>query len=378
MSEPSITDSNPQDTGENRNHPPGAPSFQQRLPAQSWQNLRANWQSLLSDQVAPVRLASHVALLLIAGLVLLLSRVDLPQWDVADVISRPAAPAASNFKQPALAFNQEPVGGSALQETGVLLRAPVPFTEIPDRPRLEVITYTVQVEDTVQGIAEKFKLHPDTIMWANHDLGENPFLLAVGQELRILPLDGVYHKIKDGDTIESIAKKYRITPEKIVNYEPNGLSSAEDALEAGSMLIVPDGEIYTPPPALQGPVAPWRARDFVWPTSGRLTQLFWPPHHPAIDIGAPLGADVRAVDDGKILAAGWSTVGYGNYVIIRHDDGFQTLYAHLSQIDVSAGERVERGQRIGLIGSTGRSTGPHLHFEVRRNGQTYNPLLYLP
>ncbi|MCS6844902.1 MAG: M23 family metallopeptidase [Caldilineales bacterium] len=116
----------------------------------------------------------------------------------------------------------------------------------------------------------------------------------------------------------------------------------------------------------------------VWPARGRLTQGFWLPAHPAIDIGAHTGAPVWAADEGVVAEAGWSNYGYGYYVLIRHYDGFSTLYAHLSRIDVSPGEAVGRGQQIGAIGSTGRSTGPHLHLEVRYNGRAYNPLVYLP
>lgn len=334
------------------------------------------WREFLTDQVTPVRLASHVALLLVAGLVLVLSQINLPQWDVTRVSSASSEQAASG---PVLAFNQEPVGGSPLQESGVLLRAPVPFTEIPDRPRLGIITYTVQIEDTVLGIAEQFGLNPNSIVWSNSDLDENPFLLAVGQELIILPVDGVYHTVKDGDTVESIAKKYKVEPEKIVEYDLNGLTGINAPLNPGQKIIVPGGDNTPPQPTVrQVPSAPWRAQNMVWPAYGRLTQVYWLPAHPAIDIGAPLGSVVLAAEEGTVSAAGWSTYGYGNYIIVRHYDGFATLYAHLNRIDVSPGDYVARGQQIGTVGSTGRSTGPHLHFEVSLGGRTYNPLLYLP
>lgn len=348
--------------------------------SQAGHSLASGWRNFLSDQVSPVRLASHVALLLVAGLVLVLSRVDLPRWEVMRPVQQATETEASlATAPPALTLNQPALGGSPLQESGVLFRAPLPFTEIQDRPRLEVITYTVQVEDTVQGIAEKFGLNPSTIVWANHDLTDNPFLLEVGQDLSILPVNGVYHTVKDGDTVKSIASKYKVTAEKIVEYAPNGLADADAALTPGQKLIVPDGDATPPKPAApQAPMAPWRASDMVWPTYGRITQFYWLPSHPAIDIGASLGSATRAADSGTVRVAGLSSVGYGNYVIIRHDDGFTTLYAHLNRIDVSPGDYVVRGQQIGTVGSTGRSTGPHLHFEISLNGRTYNPLLYLP
>lgn len=335
------------------------------------------WRAFLSDQVTPVRLASHVALLLVAALVIVLSRITLPQWDVVRVA--PAETVEQSQGVPLAMLNQQAVGGSPLLESGVLLRAPVPFTQSAERPRTEVITYTVQVEDTVLGIAEKFGLNPNTIVWANHELTDNPFLLEIGQELIILPVDGVYHKVKEGDTIKKLATRYRVTTDKIVNYPLNNLQSETDPLTPGQMIIVPDGDATPPtPPAVKPPSAPWRNRNFVWPSGGRLTQGFWLPAHPAIDIGTYKGAPVVAADDGVVAVAGWSTYGYGNYIVIRHYDGFETLYAHLSRIDVAAGEAVGRGQLIGAVGSTGRSTGPHLHFEVNRNGRSYNPLLYLP
>lgn len=341
-----------------------------------WQELGRRWQAFLNDQVSPVRLASHVALLLIAGLVLVLGRLSLPHWDVVHVAP---AQVQESARRPLLTFSQQAVGGSPLQESGVLVRAPVPFTQIPDRPRQNVITYTVQIEDTVLGIAERFNLNPNTIVWSNQELTDNPFLLQIGQELIILPLDGVYHKVKEGDTLKTIAAKYRVTPEKIVEYGPNALDSVDAALAVGQMIIVPDGDATPPePPAQKRASAPWRNLDMVWPAYGSITQGFWLPAHPAIDIGASLGTTVRAADAGVVTQAGWSSYGYGRYVVIRHNDGFTTLYAHLSRIDVSAGDAVARGQQIGLVGSTGRSTGPHLHFEVTLNGRSYNPLLYLP
>lgn len=342
-----------------------------------WSKIVESWRGFLSDQFTPVRLASHVALALIAALVIVLSRIDLPRWTIA-----PPAPSSvdmSSSTPPALPWTQEGVGGSALLESGVLLRAPVPFTERAERPRTEVITYTVQMEDTILGIAEKFGLNPNTILWVNHDLSENPFLLEIGQKLIILPVDGVYHKVKAGDTVEKLAKRYRVTPDKIVNFPLNNLQSKDDPLVPGTMLIIPDGDATPPePPAVRAPSAPWRSRNMVWPTRGRLTQGYWLPAHPAIDIGSYIGTPVWAADDGVVAEAGWSNYGYGNYILIRHYDGFSTLYAHLSRIDVAPGEAVGRGQQIGAVGSTGRSTGPHLHLEVRYNGRAYNPLVYLP
>ncbi|MEA3337313.1 MAG: M23 family metallopeptidase [Chloroflexota bacterium] len=348
------------------------PAALQRLGAQS---VRA-WRSLLTDQVTPVRLASHVALLMVAGLVLLFAQIDFPRWEV--VRSEPASPDRVE-RQPAPALVQAPVGGSLLEESGALLRAPVPFTEIPDRPRLEVVSYTVQIDDTVLGIARQFGLNPNTVVWSNHDDLSKPFVMAVGQMLDIPPVDGVLHTVEDGDTVEAVATEYDTEPEKIVAWAPNQVAAINSPLTAGQILVVPGGDRTLPePPASQGPLAPWRAQDFVWPAYGRLTQVFWLPAHPAIDIGSPLGTPVRAADAGRVVVTVWSSEGYGNHVVISHPDGYRTLYAHLDSINISVGENVARAELIGTVGSTGRSTGPHLHFEVSFSGRRYNPMLYLP
>lgn len=348
-----------------------------------WRKLLRAWMAFRGDKVTPVRLASHLALLLMAVLVLVLSRVDLPAWEIVRLAPAQPEPASQPGE---MVFEPLAIGGSPLQESGVLVRAPVPFTEIPDRPREGVITYTVQLEDTVLGIAEQFKLNPNTVVWANLEDLSKPFVMEVGQILLIPPIDSVLHTVKEGDTIAKIAKLYKVTPEVIVGYAPNQLVSVDDALTAGAVLIVPDGD-RTPPEQIVaapsargggGTSAPWRAAGFVWPSYGLLTQRYWLPAHPAIDIGAPTGTPVVAADEGTVITAGWSPVGYGNLILIRHPDGFVTLYAHLSSINVNYGDYVARGQRIGAVGSTGRSTGPHLHFEIQTGGRSYNPLVYLP
>lgn len=349
----------------------------------AWGQLARAWVAFRRDKVTPVRVASHLALLLMAALVLVLSRVELPHWEI---VHRSSLEPAEVGLPAELVFEQFAVGGSPLQESGVLVRAPVPFTEIPDRPRDGVITYTVELDDTVLGIAERFKLNPNTILWANLEDLSKPFVMEVGEVLLIPPVDGVLHTVKEGDTIAKIAKLYKVTPEGIVGYAPNGLTTVDDPLTVGAVLIVPDGD-RTPPEQVvaaprggggSGTSAPWRATGFVWPTYGRLTQRFWLPAHPAIDIGTSTGTPVVAADEGTVITASWSPVGYGNLILIQHPDGFVTLYAHLSRIDVSYGDYVARGQRIGAVGSTGRSTGPHLHFEVQTGGRSYNPLVYLP
>jgi len=266
--------------------------------------------------------------------------------------------------------------------TLTLVRNAVPHTTIPDRPRLNVITYTVQAGDTVLAIAEEFGLEADTIMWASGRLEDHPDLLNVGQVLTILPVDGIYHTVQKGDTPESIAKKYKVDGEVITKCEYNSLEEPYE-LTPGQKLIVPGGKKPYVPRVVHAysgkpPVSAAKGTGiFGWPVSGVITQKFW-ARHKAIDIGAPTGRPVVAADSGYVVTSGWSKYGYGNYVVIDHGNGFQTLYAHLSVILVEVGQSVGKGTRIGSVGSTGRSTGPHLHFEIRYKGVQRNPLGYLP
>jgi LysM repeat protein len=267
-------------------------------------------------------------------------------------------------------------------QTFTLVRSAVPYTIIPDRPRLEVITYTIQAGDTLLAIAEEFGLQADTIKWATKGLEDHPDLLHVGQVLTILPMNGVYHTVQKGETLQGIASKYKVEAEAIIQSEYNELEEPYE-LTVGQELIVPGGKKpYIPRVvhAYAGQVPANAAKGsglFGWPASGRITQKFWDAHK-AIDIGAPTGAPILASDSGYIAQVGWSKYGYGNYVVIDHGNGFQTLYAHMSAVLVEAGQSVGKGARIGSIGTTGRTTGPHLHFEVRYKGVQRNPFGYLP
>jgi len=256
-------------------------------------------------------------------------------------------------------------------------------TLVTIKPRAEIIEYSVQSGDTISTIAEKFGVSVDTIRWENNLKSVKN--IKPGQILRILPVTGIRHKVRPGDTIYSIAKKYQVDPQAIVDWPYNSFANDETfALAVGQELIIPDGvkpkEVPTAPRPTyyaQIPGAGLGTGQFVWPTSGRISQGYsW--YHKAIDIANKNAPDILAADGGKVVLAGWvPPMAYGNHVIIDHGNGFATLYAHMSRIYVSAGQKVARGQAIGKMGSTGRSTGTHLHFEIRRNGAAQNPLNFL-
>jgi murein DD-endopeptidase MepM/ murein hydrolase activator NlpD len=216
-------------------------------------------------------------------------------------------------------------------------------------------------------------------MWANSQIEQNPDRLSIGDPVNILPVDGVLHVVKPGDTLSSLAAKYKVDVNNILGYPENGLADATAALTVGSQLVIPGGtKPFITPQVPAGVVveAPSDATkgsgSFSWPISGNITQQFWGGHR-ALDIGSWVGAPAKAADSGYVILAGggWNG-GYGNHVIIDHGNGFTTLYAHLNSIFVRTGESVSRGQQIGTVGTTGNSTGPHLHFEIRYQGSPRN------
>lgn len=253
-------------------------------------------------------------------------------------------------------------------------------TQRSDRGRDGVITHTVVEGDTLSSLSEKFNISIDTIKWANPKLiGEK---LAIGMELAIPPITGVVVKVQRGDTVESLAKKYKVNSQNILNWQLNDFEDLDTfALAAGQTLVIPDGvmpeaaPVYSPRTIAQvGNVA--GSGQFIWPTQGTITQR---PvsYHMALDIANNTLPPVAAADAGKVVLSECQRYGYGCHIIIDHGNGYQTLYGHLSERYVSAGQAVSKGSTIGKLGSTGRSTGPHLHFEVRKGGVLLNPLSFL-
>jgi murein DD-endopeptidase MepM/ murein hydrolase activator NlpD len=255
----------------------------------------------------------------------------------------------------------------------------------------ETIEYVVQSGDTISSIADKFGISKDTILWANDMTKDSK--LKVGQKLNILPVTGVMHTVKKGETVYSIAKKYGLDGDSgaqaVVDYPFNTFVDDEKfTLAVGQTLIVPDGVM----PDIQ-PVDPTAAiariltpdagvvsatGQFVWPAAGVITQGY-KFYHKGVDIANRAGGPILAADSGTVMVSGWpDNSGYGNRVMIDHGNGFITLYGHMSRLRVQVGQTVHRGDVIGDMGSTGRSTGTHLHFEIRHRGGGFeNPLNYL-
>lgn len=246
----------------------------------------------------------------------------------------------------------------------------VPWPNVAGRS--QVLTYVVQDGDTLWSIAAQFELDLDSLRWSNPALERNPDVLAVGTELVILPVPGVYHLVTEGDTLKSIAAQYHVAESGITGYPPNGLYPPYK-LKLGRGLIIPFGRKGGMLPQ------PTAAADslLAWPVVGTVTGGF-EPDHPALDIGAPYGSTVYAAESGTVRYAGWGEDGLGYTVIIDHGNGLETRYIHLKGTLIQFGAGVARGDGVGAVGSTGHSSGPHVHFEVRLNGQPVDPLEYLP
>lgn len=358
---------------------PGTPSLDAALTRFSEQV-----KSLLADQVTPLRLASHLSVVAVAALILILSQIDIPTWEVSlrllpDNLQATSGSVGSRVSAFAGSSTTTPL---ASQES--LQRSAIPFTIVHEEPVQEIRYYTVKPGDTVLAIAEEFGLQPETIQWSNPALEQNVDLIRPGDQLTIPPVNGAVHTVTAGDTLSTLANEYRVTVEDIIGYIGNGLEDTSAALIIGQKLVIPGGSkpyVQQYAVAYSGPVpasAKIGSGAFFWPASGPINQRYW-SGHPGIDIGGWTGAPVRSADSGYVAytATGWNS-GYGNHVIIDHGNGFTTLYAHLSSIYVRPGENVAAGQKIGGLGNTGNSTGPHLHLEIRYQGVPRNPMGYLP
>ncbi|MBL7036680.1 M23 family metallopeptidase [Candidatus Microgenomates bacterium] len=254
-------------------------------------------------------------------------------------------------------------------------------TLISEKVRDKIIEYDVVEGDTVASISNKFGVSEDTVRWQN---GLTKDKIKIGQTLEILPVAGIAHKVAKGDTVYSIAKKYDTESQGIVDFPFNSFSNDETfALAIGQTVVVPDGikptatgyspRIRTITPDAGSVVA---SGSFAWPASGSISQNYsW--YHPGVDIANRAAPAVLAADSGVVTYAGCLSWGYGCHVRIDHGNGSSTLYAHLQTIYVNVGQSVARGNSIGKMGSTGRSTGTHLHFEVVRSGARLSPLTVL-
>ncbi|MGE0228409.1 MAG: peptidoglycan DD-metalloendopeptidase family protein [Dehalococcoidia bacterium] len=333
----------------------------------------------------------------------------------AEVESAPVTPPAvvvtvvPATEQPAVVTSAPQPTPEAVREVSqaVVEGTAVPAASAPVRasrtqePVLKYYQYQVQPGDTVNAIAQRSGIDPKYILWNNIDIISNEHVLTVGDILMIPAVEGILHPVRIGDTLSGIAAQYDAKVVDIVAFAGNGLANPGD-LKEGSIILVPGGRIAeraiptapngrpTPPAQVavpQGTAAAAAAASdssvgaatgWLWPVVNSVTSYFGPSHPLGIDIEAPYVPVVASRSGQVVFVGGDPCCSYGLYVIIRHDGEYETRYAHLSQFSVQLGQWVDAGQQIGISGSTGRSTGAHLHFEVIYHGAIVNPLAVLP
>jgi len=280
-------------------------------------------------------------------------------------------------------------------------RGAYPETIIPERSRVQTIEYRVEFGDSLFGIAESHDITPETLLWANEaTLSDDPDSLEPGQILLVPPVNGVYYMWQAGDTLESVADDLDSSVEKILNFPGNNLDLVSPVIDPGTLVMVPDGvrefrSWVIPDPYSSGSGVSEAALGagacpssysgaggtgtFTCPTP--IHELvgndYWSGHL-ALDLASGEGVNVLAADGGVVVFAGWANGGYGYTVMLDHGNGYVTVYAHMSQVSVACGQQVGKGAAVGFGGSTGNSTGPHLHFEVRYLGGFINPWTVLP
>lgn len=265
-------------------------------------------------------------------------------------------------------------------------------TFIPERDRTDILSHVVVTGDSVFGISKTYDITPDSLLWANYDaLNDDPHSLRPGVELVIPPTNGILYKWEEGDTLDSVANEYDAEVEDILAWMGNNIDLTDPTLDAGTLVMIPGGsreyKQWLIPTVARGSSGTASAATsacgggavggggFIWPSANHfISGNDYYAGHLAIDIAGAEGDGVWASDGGVVTKAdaGWN-YGYGNVIMIDHGNGYATLYAHLSAINVAVCQSVYPGTYIGAIGNTGNSFGAHLHFEVRLNGGFINP-----
>ena len=387
----------PDELTENKNYQPSQGKFQQ-----FWGNI-LKWG--LGESTLRI-VTGITSIVLILVVVWVMSSFFLKSAHPAVASQDGSATPTASITLPAAGGDLPSAGATLSTEFAGITRLVNLHTNLPARPRYEVTTYTVQKGDTLFDIADKFGLKPESLFWSNkYILGDNPDNLIPGLDINIPPQDGAIYKWNTGDGLNGVAKYYQVTVDAIVDWPGNHLDRKTlgdfsfPNIPAGTMLFIPDGKAeFTDwlPHITRGTAAnagilgpgycgtidegPVGDGTFIFPTGNSWISgyNYTPPIHNGVDFGGTLGTPIMAADAGVVVYSGWNNNGYGYLIVIDHGNGWQTRYAHLSQRNVECGAYVYQGDVIGLMGSTGNSTGPHLHFElINLTYGKVNPLDFL-
>ncbi|MCL5999436.1 MAG: peptidoglycan DD-metalloendopeptidase family protein [Chloroflexi bacterium] len=361
------------------------------------------------------RLLSHVSVLVLIAAAVLLATAQFPVVQATNGVDRHESAGQPQAEPTAIVLlpaDTDVHGEDALQRGFVPSQRPPAEGDVgAGSPAARgLITYTVHSGDTLFGVAAAFGLAPETVLWSNYKtLKDNPHLLSVGMDLLIPPSDGLIAVVEEGDTLDGIARRFQVTPDSLVAEPVNELRDVNQPLAIGQVVFVPGGqrelvvwevpepELVQPKTASASGVPVYRVGacgeiaipalgtgTFIYPTTQRtLSGYNFGRVHPGLDFDGDMGNPIYAADSGTVIFAGDSVnaagrfVGYGRYVVIDHGNGYQTLYAHSSELYVTCGQQVLKGSLIAVVGSTGNSTGPHLHFELRNQRRAVNPWDFL-
>jgi len=345
-------------------------------------SISANWKAGLSWGITGLLVGALILLVLNVGL--FSRKISIEEPTPNEVESQLILPTPASTSSVDTVFRMENIN-----------------TTVPQNVRYYPLKYTVEPGDSIFTIAKKYDLSAETILWANYDLlGGDPTFLKEGWQLVIPPTNGVYYKWQNGDSLDKVAQKYQVKPEAIVTWPGNHLDVTNPVTDNLGYIMIPGGfrevvswikpvdfsprsgvtkEVEGPGGCVPPATGPVGSGNFQWPVGNHYLSGFdFSSLHLGIDIAASLGTPVYAADSGTVVYAGWNDSGYGNLVAIDHNNGYKTLYAHLSSFVITCGSNVNAGQLIAYSGSTGKSTGGHLHFEVRYYSQFVNPWQVLP
>lgn len=269
--------------------------------------------------------------------------------------------------------------------TATEITEPTPVPTEPASPSTDrmpiFFAYEVREGDTLAEIASRFGVGEDDVIWNNPDV-EDAKEIMPGQILQIPSVPGILHSVRVNETVTAIAARYDADWRDIVEFKANGFRGDPNNLVPGSLILVPGGRVMpltVGPPPRPGASTSASADMWMWPVAGTLIAPFGPLHPEGIDIGAAVGTPIVAASSGTATFVGGNPCcDSGYHVIIDHGDGYETLYAHLSDFAVTQGQYVDAGNTIGWVGMTGRTEEPHVHFEIHRNGVYQDPLAYLP